>query len=290
MRQFTLSLTALWLIVGVNTLADDPVHQNLNEIPNDLVIPEATASQPAPGQRVWQQLPEYADWKVRHALYLPTDWQQDRKYPVLFEYPGNGGFQNALGDRSDGTVEGCRLGYGLSAGKEMIWVSLPFVDPQTKDHARNWWGDPDQTARYCQAAIDFICQHYGGDPDRLILCGFSRGSIACNYIGLRDDQLAPRWRGFFCHSHYDGVRAWGYADSDRASAKRRLDRLRDRPQFISHERSVEATRNFLSEAAPNARVTYLALPWPNHSADWVLKPVPQRDEARAWLKEVLMPR
>lgn len=70
-------------------------------------------------------------------------------------------------------------------------------------------------------------------------------SIACNYIGLHDDEIAALWRGFICHSHYDGVRKWDYAGSDRQSAAIRLGRLRDRPQFISHETSVETARGYL---------------------------------------------
>ncbi len=72
---------------------------------------------------------------------------------MIFEYPGNGGFRNELGDVSAGTVDGCRMGYGLSQGKQAIWVCLPLVDSQNKKHALHWWGDAEETVRYCELAV-----------------------------------------------------------------------------------------------------------------------------------------
>lgn len=260
---------------------------NLNEIPNDLCVPAVTTGAPRAGIRVWQKLTGYEDWDVAHAIYLPTDWQPDKRYPVLFEYPGNGGFQNELGDRSDGKVADCQLGYGLTGGEGMIWVSMPFIDPKSRGHARLWWGDPDATARYCKLAAAHVCKEFGGDAERLVLVGFSRGAIACNYIGLRDDEIAGLWRAFLAHSHYDGVKPWVYADSDEASAVERLQRLRDRPQFISHEQSTVDVEVYLRRHHPKGTFTFAALPYANHSSAWALKDVPFRVQAREWLAEAL---
>ena len=211
--------------------------------------------------------------------------EPDGKYPVIVEYPGNGGYENKLGDKSTGRVEDCKLGYGISGGKGFIWICLPFVDPKAKAHALTWWGDPDATAAYCRKAVTGVCRDFGGDPDAIILTGFSRGAIACNYIGLRDDETAKLWRAMIVHSHYDGVRRWGYADDDSAAARRRLQRFKGRPQFITHEMSIDATRAFLKDAEVDA--TLRALPYPNHSDVWVLKDVPERAELRKWLARVL---
>lgn len=151
------------------------------------------------------------------------------RYPVLGEYAGNGNYVNAYGDRSAGTVDGVSLGYGVSGGRDFIWVSLPFVDRANGVNAITWWGDVDATIEYCLAAVSVVCKKWGGDRDRLFLTGFSRGVIACNYIGLHHDTVAGLWRGFVAHSHYDGVRAWTYPCSDRASALERLARLNGRP-------------------------------------------------------------
>ena len=198
---------------------------NVFSIRQDLTTPPVTKDAPGPGRRVKQTTAGWEGTWVYHALYLPRNWKAGGSYPVLFEYGGNGGFQDAYGDTCRGTVEGCNLGYGLSGGVDYIWVCLPFVrsDNGLASNATFWWGDPSETARYCVATVHQVCSEFGGDPKRVVLCGFSRGAIACNYIGLRDDTIASLWKAFICHSHYDGVRMWHYADSDRASALIRLN-------------------------------------------------------------------
>jgi len=269
--------------------AADPL-RDLREIPCDLIVPHMTADEPAAGKRVKHQLPEFAGSELFHALYLPSNWEPGQKHPVIFEYPGNGPFKNQLGDTNSGRVEDCNLGYGIAAGKDFIWVCLPFVEPKTKTHALQWWGDADATASYCKAAVKQITGEFGGDPKCLVLCGFSRGAIACNYIGLRDDEIARLWRCMIVHSHYDGVRRWPYADSDAASAIVRLKRLAGRPQFVTHEASIEATREFLKASGDkdleNA-VTLCALPFPNHTDGWVLREFPERRQLREWLHKIL---
>jgi hypothetical protein len=132
-----------------------------------------------------------------------------------------------------------------------------------------------------------ICNEFGGDPGAVILTGFSRGAIACNYIGLRDAETAKLWRAMIVHSHYDGVRRWGYSGDDRESALKRLSRFSGKPQFVTHELSIDDTRDFLKSA--DVRATFCPLPYPNHSADWVLKDIPERKQLREWLVEVLKP-
>lgn len=269
--------------------ADGP--GNLNNLPNDLTVPPVVDGLPQAGMRVWQRLPGYEEWTIAHALYLPTDWQTGARTlaPVLVEFPGNGNYTNKLGDRSDGRVQDCRMGFGLSGGRGCLWVSLPFLDPKTKGHALTWWGDPDVTAEYCRKAVAHVCDEYGGDRDRVVLVGFSRGAIAGNYIGLRDDATARLWRAFFLHSHYDGVRPWPYPDSDPASALARLQRLGTRPQFLSHELTTASTRAYVEKTRVEGNFTFVDIPYPNHSPDWLLKDLPERKTARDWLADVLKP-
>lgn len=265
-------------------LLAQPTPLDLASIPRDLHTPAMIGAEPAAGKRVKHTLPEYRATELFHVLYLPTDWTPDKKFPVLFEYPGNGPYKNKLGDTNSGRVEDCNLGYGISGGKGLIVVSLPFVNKKEGKQQISWWGDADATAEYCKKTVTMVCQKFSGDPERLILAGFSRGAIACNYIGLRDDDIAKLWRGFIVHSHYDGVTRWPYPDSDRDSARARLARLKGRPQFISHEGSVEATRAFLGDTP---QLTLVALPFPNHTDTWVLRDIAPRQRLRAWLAEVL---
>jgi hypothetical protein len=284
-----------WLLLmlgGSSFVAAQPL--NLHALTSDLTVPELSQGDPAAGKRIRQTKAGYEGWELHHTLYLPTDWQPPEagkpKFPVIVEYPGNGGYKNTLGDECSGKPEDCKLGYGLTEGKRFIWVCLPFVDPVEKKHALHWWGDADATAAYCVQTVKRVCQAYGGDPEAVVLTGFSRGAIACNYIGLRNDEIAKLWCAMLPHSHYDGVRQWPYADSDAASAVTRLKRLGRQPQLITHELSIDAPRQFLREHAPDGNFTFLALPYPNHSDKWVLKDIPERAIAREWLATAIKPK
>lgn len=278
---------------GLLLFSADPVEfPDVRSVPADLVTPAMTTDAPAPGKRVRSVLTEFADSDVYHTLYLPTDWQPDRRYPVIIEYPGNGNYKNAFGDVSDGMPEGCHLGYGITAGVGAIWVCLPFVEKHD-DGLRNavsWWGDINETKRYCRLMIDHVCATYGGDRQRVFLAGFSRGAIAGNFIGLHDEDIAKLWAGFFLFSHYDGVRTWPYAESDREAALVRLKRLSNRPQFIAHEGSVDSIRDYLQSTGVSGQWTFQAIPFRNHSPEWLLRENSARDNARTWWMSVSKPR
>jgi len=291
MRRLTRLATTLVLVASATTATTRGEETNLHSLPSDLKVPQVTGDEPAAGKRVWQSTEGFKPSRLEFALYLPPEWKPGEKYPVLVEYPGNGGFKNALGDVSLGGVEDCKLGYGISGGRGMIWVSLPFVNEHVylsdAEQVRNWWGDADKTAAFCRATVERVCRDFGGDRERVILCGFSRGAIACNYIGLRDDATAKLWRAFIPHSHYDGVRRWGQPEDDDASAAKRLARMKGRPQFITHEKSIDLTEAYLLRHDALAGTTLVPLPYPNHSDEWVLKDLPERKRLRAWLAEVL---
>jgi hypothetical protein len=260
---------------------------DISTVPQDLETPAMKRAGPVPGKRVRMVAPDYRGTDVYHSLYLPTDWQKGKKYPVIVEYAGNGPFRNRHGDICTGRVEDCNLGYGISGGKGFIWVCLPYISKDLKHNQRQWWGDLEATVEYCKAVVPIICKEYGGDANAVFLTGFSRGSIACNYIGLHDDDIANMWKGFICHSHYDGVRKWNYPGSDRASAARRLDRLKNRPQFISHEGSVAETQQYLEKAHLKGNFTFKSLPYRNHTDAWVLRDIPERHAVREWFSKVL---
>lgn len=281
----SIAATVPLLVVALSASADEL--PDIRSLPPDLAVPPVTAGSPAPGRRVRAVAAEYAATAVHHALYLPVDWEPGRRYPLIVEYAGNGPYQNAFGDVCTGQVEDCNLGYGLSGGSGFIWLCLPYISVDHRQNQLQWWGDLEATVAYCATTVPRVCQEYGGDSGAVFLAGFSRGAIACNVIGLHDDAIAALWRGFICHSHYDGVRTWPYAGSDRAAAALRLQRLGDRPQFISHEGSTRATRDYLADACPQGRFTFVDLGYRNHTDAWVLRPTAERQRARQWLAEVL---
>ena len=260
---------------------------DIRSVPPDLIVPDAEDGPPRAGRRVRRTLSEYQGTEVHHTLYLPTDWQPGRRYPVLIEYPGNGPYTSPCGDVSSGEVEGCKLGYGISGGRGFVWAALPCVDPSHRRNQLWWWGDVDATLAYCRAAVKQICEQFGGDSAAVILCGFSRGAIACNFIGLHDDAIAGLWLGFMASSHYDGVRQWDYAGSDRASAEKRLARLRGRATFIAQEVSTQDIQDYLRSTGARDPFTFQTLHFGNHTDAWVLRDIPERRALRAWVADLL---
>ncbi len=283
-----LELVAAFIVVAVSDFsANADGLPDITSVEADLRSPPPmlVGAAPSAGKRVRMSLPAYAGTEVHHALYLPIDWQPEKRYPVIVEYAGNGPYSNKFGDISTGKVEDSLLGYGMSGGENFIWLTLPYISEDGQSNQRQWWGSVEKTVDYCKQAVPKVCAEFGGDSDAVFIAGFSRGAIACNFIGLHDDEIAKLWRGFICHSHYDGVKKWNYATSDRESAAVRLARLAGRPQFISQERSIDATRDYLAEVVPDGNFTFVPLPYRNHTADWLYRDIPERRKLRDWLAQ-----
>ena len=263
---------------------------DIRSVQPDLEIPPLTEGQPWAGKRVRQTIPEYEGTDIHHILYLPTDWHPGKRYPVIVEYAGNEWQHKTLGDVCTGQVEDSKLGYGMSGGRGAIWVCMPYVNSIQQRNEVTWWGDTEATVSYCLDAVRQICQKWCGDATSVILVGFSRGAIACNYIGLHDDEIADLWLAFVAYSQYDGVREWPYPDSDRASALVRLQRLDGRAVFVCQEGSTDATRQYIESTGIDAPFTYQPIGFRNHNDAWILRPVPERRAVWAWLKYVLQTR
>ena len=264
---------------------------DIRSVAQDLTLPEMTDNKPAPEKRVKQVIPEYAGTEVYHALYLPVDWQPDKSYPVIVEYTGNGGYSNEYGDICTGKVEDSKLGYGISGGKGSIWICVPYFNDAGTENVWMWWGNNPQydvgpTLDYCKKAVGYVCANYGGDPDAVILTGFSRGAIACNYLGLYDDEMASLWLAFIPFSHYDGVH--DYLPTH-GSALERLERLKGRAQFICSEdsKSLAATEQYLKSTGVQAPFTFMHTGFRNHNDAWVLRPSQTRTAMRQWLDQVI---
>tara|TARA_B100000686_G_scaffold310814_1_gene353906 strand:+ start:695 stop:1585 length:891 start_codon:yes stop_codon:yes gene_type:complete len=260
----------------------------------DLKIPPLVEGKSGPGIRTKAR--NFGDAKgVYHVLYLPKDWKSGKKYPVIVEYAGNGPYRDKNGDVSSGHVEGSKLGYGFSGGKGYIWLCLPYLNSSGTENVRKWWGDapdydPMPTVEYCKLTVRRVCEEFGGDEKKIILCGFSRGAIACNFIGLYDDEIARLWAGFIPFSHYDGVRKWAYPDSDRKSAISRIARLKGRPQLILSESPANnlSTRKYIQslKGINTDQLTFMNSGFRNHNDEWVLRPSEARSFARQWLKSI----
>ena len=270
-----------------------PISSLLN---NDQVefCPEMTIGMPQPGNRVKIITPEYVGTDVHHSLYLPIDWQPNKKYPVMVEYTGN--YDPFSG--STGKVQDAHLGYGLCGLKGWIWVILPFIEKDHKQNAVKWWGAKEATIEYCKVNVPRICEDFNGDIKNVFICGFSRGAIAVNYIGLADDEISALWRGFIAHDHYDGVKEdWPYPGADRSSALKRLKRLQGRSQLICANKNSFArqTRKYLTHYQHLGKFSFIDIPIsklfkiPNdyfispHTDLWMCKDSKYRKLIRQWL-------
>lgn len=261
----------------------------------DLVTPAMTDEDPGPGKRVRQVAAEYAGTEVYHSLYLPRDWKPGGSYPVIVEYTGN---KFSVG-KGSGEVKDANLGYGMSGGERFIWVAMPYVQEGRKENTVTWWGDKQATVDYCKVNLPRICKAFGGDLENVFVCGFSRGAIGASYIGLSDDEIAALWKGMFTHDHFDGQREWAYPESDRASALKRLARLKGRPVLVCGMSTSNVREQYLKDHLDLARFTFLDVPTTKifkipegpyvhpHTDLWMHRESEYRQQARAWLDAVL---
>lgn len=270
-----------------------------------LVLPSVSTGAPAAGKRVRVTTDQYKDTSVHHMLFLPEAWTPDasKKYPVIVEYTGN----RFLKSGSTGEAKDAGLGYGISGGN-FIWVTLPFIAKDHKSNAVTWWGDVDATVAYAKKYVPQICKEFHGDLNSVFLCGFSRGAIGVNFIGLHDDEIAKLWRGFITHDHFDGEREWrgtewGSPLSEyRTSAKQRLARIKGRPYLVCQNGSTAKIEEYVKSANVHGLGSFTFLdvdteqilgPFPNsaaihpHTDRWLLKPSDQRLEVWQWVDSVL---
>lgn len=195
---------------------------------------------PAAGQRVKYHLDDQSD--IYGVLYLPNDWQSNGVCPMIVEFPGNIFFTPTC--YSTGAPEQCTIGYGISRGEGVIWLSLPFVDYSKGDVALSGWGVEDDTVDHTIRIVRDVCEKFGADPNRVVLTGFSRGAIACGYIGLRNDEISQLWCGMHMCQHWDGD-GWRGASYD--GAQQRILRGANIPQFHT-DNDVAELKSLLHEA------------------------------------------
>ncbi|QBG46889.1 hypothetical protein EGM51_05580 [Verrucomicrobia bacterium S94] len=248
-----------------------------------LEVPAMMNVPPVPGKRVKHQLKTYEDREAYHVLYLPPNWKPGKRFPVIVEYSGNRWLNPPC--HSPGRPESGRMGFGMSEGKGFIWVNAPFVN-RDGSLALNGWGDADVTADYAIDLVEMICTDFGGDPDNVILTGFSRGAVACGYIGLRNDKIAGLWKAFHPCQHYDGDGVHGATFE--SALKERMPRLNGRPTFhTDNGRHAELHELFERTGQP---VTFAESGIGAHTDSMLLENRPSTLQLRTWLAGVVKPK
>jgi len=246
-----------------------------------LDVPDMVEGKPAAGRRVRYQLSADAENKIYCAIYLPPDWEPGKRYPVIAEYPGNI-FYSAKACWSTGRPEQCTMGYGLSSGKGAIWVSLPFVDRPKGEIAEAGFGskEGEDTTVYALAVIEDICANWGGDRGKLFLSGFSRGAIACGYIGLRNDKIASLWKGFVACQHYDGSK-WRQSKMEEAVV--RAPRFKGKAIF-QVDNSQEKYQPVVDATRPSVKWTWIKSGLGYHATAMFLDERPAMKQLRQWFR------
>lgn len=268
-----------------------------------LGAPSLSKGQPAAGKLVTVTAPEYEGTELFHTLYLPKGWKNEgERLPIIFEYTGN--YFPKSG--STGEVEGAGLGYGLSGG-QYIWVSLPYISEGGRDNQVTWWGDEKATVEYAKVNVPRIVEQYGADPEAVFLCGFSRGAIGVNYLGLYDDEIAELWTAFITHDHFDGIKEWENTSwgsplkAYRAGAVERLRRVGGRPYLVCQNGDKYGSKAFVRSVLGSAKnftfnnlstsEIFGSLPHPlakaPHTDFWAYLPSDYRELTWDWMNAVL---
>ena len=248
-------------------------------------VPDMVVGKPAAGKRVRYQLPADAESAngLYCSLYLPPDWQPGKRYPVIAEFPGNI-FYSSKSCWSTGRPEQCEMGYGISSGKGAIWVSLPFIDRDNKEIAESGFGSNkgEDTTDYTLAIIEDICSKWGGDRGNLYLCGFSRGSIACGYIGLRNERIAKLWKGIVGCQHYDGSK---WRESTMEEAVLRAPRFQGQAIF-QVDNKQEKYQPVVDASDPSVKWTWVQSKLGYHATAMFLDDRPATTQLRSWFLDL----
>lgn len=248
--------------------------QNIDRI----LVPEIYNCKAAAGKRVKYKLSSKSN--LYGVLYLPKDWQKGKSYPMIVEYPGNIFYTAKC--YSTGLPDQCTIGYGISKGEGVILLSLPFVDYSSNTVVKNGWGNPDDTADYTIKMVNDICKNYGADRGSIVLTGFSRGAIACGYIGLRNKDIASLWAAIHCCQHYDGD---GWKGAVYKDAILRLKNGLNIPQFHT-DNNDQALKDMLTSA--NINVTYAKSKLNMHACDMFLDNRPSTEKLRKWFWSIVL--
>lgn len=244
-----------------------------------LVVPAVEDIPPSPGHRVRYSLAAEAGTGIYSVVHLPTDWKPGVRYPVIVEFPGN---QFYIKDcYSPGRPEQCTIGYGMSRGQGAICLSLPFVDRKAGAIVESGWGDADDTAAYAVSMVEEVCAKFGGDRSNLVLTGFSRGAIACGYIGLRNERIAALWKGIHGCQHYDGD-GWGGATMQGAIERAR--RFRGTSVFQT-DNGREAFQPVME--AMRADVVWAKSGLGAHATAMFLDDRPSTQQLRRWFRQLV---
>ena len=136
----------------------------------------------------------------KFTLAVPTDYDPNHPYPVIFSWHGLGG---SMGNYY-------QLNSASRAGASAIHVSPQGLDDAEGDGA-GWWNTDDRDLAFVDALIAWTKGSYCVDETRLFSVGFSFGAMFSHFLGCeRGDEfraIAPIAGSFFSYYGFGGAPA-----------------------------------------------------------------------------------
>lgn len=131
---------------------------------------------------VWGKEPRFLKRNVSvggdefiYQIYVPSDWNVNRKWPVVL-------FLHGLGERGNDGERQTQEGIGPAIRKDPDRYPAIVVMPQCRRGV--WWNDP-QMERLVFEALERSVEEFNGDPGRLYLTGLSMGGYSTLYFGAK---------------------------------------------------------------------------------------------------------
>ena len=124
----------------------------------------------------WNSDPWY---NFRYTVNLPKDYDRTKTYPLVF-------FLHGAGERGDDLEVACTHGYMRYVREQDKDYPFIFVAPQCPGW--DYWGCYTESLLHF---IDYICDTYPVDRDRVILTGLSMGGTGTWMLAMADpDRFA----------------------------------------------------------------------------------------------------
>ena len=111
----------------------------------------------------------------------------------------------------------------------------------------------------------------------------SRGSIACGYIGLRNDKISKLWKGIVGCQHYDGS---NWRESNMEDAVQRAPRFSGKAIF-QVDNSQEKYQQVVDATDPSVKWTWTRSALGYHATAMYLDDRPAMKQLRPWFRNLV---
>ena len=115
-------------------------------------------------------------YNFSYVKYLPVDYDESKKYPLVF-------FLHGAGERGDDLDVASRHGYMKHVREDGAEYPFIFIAPQCPN--TKYWGCYTESLL---AFLDYLCETLPIDPDRVYLTGLSMGGTGTWMLAMADRE------------------------------------------------------------------------------------------------------